>query len=107
MTLNLNTMPCSAVEIIRRNLDEYKAHMTAADDIADQMYDEATPDEEVRTLDMMWNMAYAIAKDSKAKLARSIAVFSKGQITKEKALEMVSDDKELVRIDALLKRFSA
>ena len=105
--LNLNTMAPGAVAIIRRNLDEYKAHMATADDIADQMYDEETPDEDVRTLDMMWKMAYAIAKDSKAKLARSIAVFSRGQITKEKALEMISDEKELARIDALLKRFAA
>lgn len=105
--LNLNTMAPGAVAIIRRNLDEYKAHMATADDIADQMYDEATPDDEVRTLDMMWNMAYAIATDSKARLARSIAVFSRGAITKEKALEMVSDEKELARIDALLKRFAA
>lgn len=105
--MNLSNMAPGAVAIIRRNLDEYKAHMSTADDIADQMYDESTPDEDVRTLDMMWNMAYAIAKDSKAKLVRSIAVFSKGQITKEQALEMVSDEKEFARIDALLKRFAA
>ncbi|MBQ6599995.1 MAG: hypothetical protein IJH79_20815 [Lentisphaeria bacterium] len=105
--LNLNTIAPDAVAIIRRNLDEYKAHMATADDLADQMYDESTPDDEVRTLDMMWKMAYAIAKDSKARLARSIAVFSKGLITKEQALEMVSDEKELARIDALLKRFAA
>ena len=105
--MNLTNMAPGAVEMIRRNLDKYKAHMATADDIADQMYDESTPDEDVRTLDMMWNLAHSIETDSKHKLARSIAVFSRGQITKEQALEMVSDDKGLTRIDALLKRFAA
>ena len=105
--LNLSIMTPSAVELIRRNLEEYKTNMDTADNLADRMYDEETPADEVRILDMMWEMAYSIAKDSKAKLARSIAVFSKGEISKEKALEMVSDGKNLDHIDALLKRFAA
>lgn len=107
MTLNLNTMPRSAVEIIRRNLDEYRINMSTADSFADQLNDEDTPDYEIPGLKMMWNLAHSIETDSKHKLARSIAVFSRGQITKEQALEMVSDEKGLARIDALLKRFAA
>lgn len=107
MTLNLNTLPRSAVEIIRRNLEEYRINMTTADSLADQLNDEDTPDYEIPVLKMMWNMAHSIETDSMHKLARSIAVFSRGQITKAQALEMVSDEKKLASIDALLKRFAA
>lgn len=107
MMLNLIDMPRSAVEIIRRNLEEYRINMATSDSLADQLNDEATPDYEIPVINMMWKMAFSIETESKAKLARSISVFSRGRITKEQALEMVSDEKELARIDALLKRFAA
>ena len=107
MMLNLMDMPRSAAEIIRRNLEEYKINMATSDSLADQLNDENTPDYEIPGLNMMWKMAFSLETESKRKLARSIAVFSRGRITKDQALEMVSDSKNLDYIDALLKRFAA